>query len=156
MTILDVRWFNGARGLIGIVRVEMDDDASEQPQKVIRYFVGPGSGLDAAHDSQEIADWGARFPEAAGEALFGRIDVDGLITALKIAKKKSGGGRKVVFVDSFHEPRQLPCFSCSRVALGQIGMNPVCEVCDPRGDRVPLTAETFEYWRKKLKLGGSQ
>jgi hypothetical protein len=74
VSVLDVLWFNVGNdgGLVGIVCVEMDDDEAESPTRVIRYFIGTGAGLDAELDKQAIADWGARFPQAAGALLFGR------------------------------------------------------------------------------------
>lgn len=64
MKVLDVMWFTGAHGCVGIVKVETQYDG-------IKYFIGPARGFDEDLDKQEILDWGARFPEAAGAMLFG-------------------------------------------------------------------------------------
>jgi hypothetical protein len=77
MTVLDVRWFNpgtwfatGDDHIVGVVRVEMDNDESDEPRRVIRYFIGTGRGRNQQVDQQGIADWGAVFPTAVGALLF--------------------------------------------------------------------------------------
>ncbi len=64
MKILNVRWFNG----IGIVQVE-------DPYEGIKYYI---KQLDEdlelfgteEQGAKSIADWGSRFPNVAGDALF--------------------------------------------------------------------------------------
>ena len=63
MKILGVSWFNGC----GIVRVE---DRYEG----IKYFIGTydeSRDYDMKADTQHIVDWGSRFPNDAGDVLFG-------------------------------------------------------------------------------------
>ena len=63
MKILGVRWFNGC----GIVRVDTALDG-------ICYFIKaikPFGGETEEEDAQDIADWGSRFPNDAGDVLFG-------------------------------------------------------------------------------------
>lgn len=64
--VLDVIWFS-AQTLVGIVRVADQYDG-------IKYYIGspPYEGTNTeAGDAQWIADWGARFPTAVGDVLFG-------------------------------------------------------------------------------------
>ena len=61
--ILDVMWFSG-RDTVGIVRVNV-------PHEGIKYYIGTGKGMNAEADKQHIADWGDRFPNRAGDVLFG-------------------------------------------------------------------------------------
>jgi len=63
MEVLGVRWFSG-RGCVGLVRVNM-------PYEGIQYYIGPADGLDEDIDVMQIAEWGARFPDDAGDLLFG-------------------------------------------------------------------------------------
>lgn len=63
MQVLGVRWFSG-RGCVGLVRVQM-------PYEGIQYYIGPADGLDEEMDVVQIAEWGARFPDDAGDLLFG-------------------------------------------------------------------------------------
>ena len=60
MKFLDVRWFND----IGIVQVEDEYEG-------IKYFIKYGLGEDEKTDIQHIMDWGSRFPNDAGDVLFG-------------------------------------------------------------------------------------
>lgn len=62
--VLDVYWFTSARGCVGIARVDV-------PYEGIMYYISAVDGLDVDEDTQYIADWGARFPIEAGDALFG-------------------------------------------------------------------------------------
>lgn len=61
--IIDVVWFCAGHGNVGIVQV-LD------PYDGYIYYVGQCSGIDAEADTKWIADWGSRFPKAAGDALF--------------------------------------------------------------------------------------
>jgi hypothetical protein len=63
-TAPEVRWFNG-RNCIGIVRV-MD------PYDGAKYYIGMAAGHDEQDDIETIAAWGSRFPNDAGDVLFGR------------------------------------------------------------------------------------
>lgn len=63
MEILGVRWFSG-RNCVGLVRVDI-------PFEGIQYYIGPAEGLDEDIDTVSIAEWGARFPDDAGDLLFG-------------------------------------------------------------------------------------
>lgn len=61
MKILDSRWFNR----VGIVRVE-------DPYEGIKYYISDlRPGNTAEEDEEEIMEWGARFPNDAGDVLFG-------------------------------------------------------------------------------------
>lgn len=60
MKFLDVRWFND----IGIVRVEDEYEG-------IKYFIKYSVGYDEEEDIKHIMDWGSRFPNDAGDVLFG-------------------------------------------------------------------------------------
>lgn len=60
-----VRWFNG-RGCVGVVRVE---DPYDGP----KYYIGVGQGFDEQQDIEHIAAWGSRFPNDAGDVLFGIV-----------------------------------------------------------------------------------
>lgn len=58
-----VRWFNG-RQCIGVVRVI-------DPYDGVKYYVGVGSGYDEQDDIEQIKSWGTRFPNDAGDVMFG-------------------------------------------------------------------------------------
>lgn len=62
-TILGVRWFSAAAGTVGIVQVV-------DPYEGICYFISHVTGISEQADKEYIADWGARFPNDAGEKLF--------------------------------------------------------------------------------------
>ena len=57
-------WFNG-RSTVGIVMAE--DELGE-----IFYLIGAGDGLNETIDVNLITSFGARFPDAVGDMLFGR------------------------------------------------------------------------------------
>jgi len=61
--IIDVMWFTESQGTLGIVKA--DDEYNG-----VRYFIGSCSGVHEETDKEHIADWGAKFPKAAGDALF--------------------------------------------------------------------------------------
>jgi hypothetical protein len=63
MKLLDVMWFSG-QSCVGLVRVLHDYDG-------VVYYIGPAMGGDPDVDSEHIMAWGARFPNAAGDLLFG-------------------------------------------------------------------------------------
>lgn len=66
MQVLNSLWFNpgATSSCVGIVR-------AKTPQGEIKTFIGVGAGYDENADTKTVADWGATFPEAAGNALFG-------------------------------------------------------------------------------------
>jgi len=62
MKLLDVMWFSGS-SCVGLVRVLQYDG--------IVYYIGPAMGGDSDIDAEHIMAWGARFPNEAGDLLFG-------------------------------------------------------------------------------------
>lgn len=64
MTIHKVMWFSSGKGLVGIVAATQDD--GEQG-----FWISPCDGFNEVIDANMVAAHGARFPEAAGLALFG-------------------------------------------------------------------------------------
>lgn len=63
LTPIKCKWFNG-RGTVGIVMAE--DELGE-----IFYLIGAGDGLNENIDVNLITSFGAQFPLAIGNALFG-------------------------------------------------------------------------------------
>lgn len=63
MKIHQVIWFSSSKGLIGIVHARQDD--GEQG-----FWIAPCDGFNEVIDANLVAAHGARFPEAAGFALF--------------------------------------------------------------------------------------
>jgi hypothetical protein len=63
-TALKVKWFNGAKGTVGIAKVQTDDGD-------IEYRLSPVDGFLEHMDVLQVVAWGGHFPVAAGEALFG-------------------------------------------------------------------------------------
>jgi hypothetical protein len=61
MKFLGVRWFNK----VGIVQVEDEYDG-------IKYFIKDVEGINESVDLRVIMEWGSKFPNPAGDALFGR------------------------------------------------------------------------------------
>lgn len=61
---MGVMWFNTTKGTVGIVKVitEYGD---------IEYRISAVDGFMEKMDVQQVVAWGARFPDAAGEAIFG-------------------------------------------------------------------------------------
>lgn len=64
LTPIKCQWFT-SRTPVGIVMAE--DEVGE-----IFYLIGTGDGLNEAIDVNLITAFGARFPNALGDALFGR------------------------------------------------------------------------------------
>jgi hypothetical protein len=64
LTPIKCRWFN-SRSTVGIVMAE--DELGE-----IFYLIGAGDGLNEVIDINIITSFGAPFPRAIGDALFGR------------------------------------------------------------------------------------
>jgi hypothetical protein len=56
-------WFTSAKGTVGIVKMETEDEG-------VIYRISAVDGFMEKMDVQQIVAWGARFPQAAGEALF--------------------------------------------------------------------------------------
>jgi hypothetical protein len=63
MTPMRALWFTSGMGVIGVV---MAEDHGET-----HYLVGIAQGMHEQIDVNNITALGARFPKAAGEALFG-------------------------------------------------------------------------------------
>lgn len=63
-TALKVKWYEGNKGRVGIAKVQLDDGN-------IEYRISPVDGFLEHMDVQQVVAWGAHFPVAAGEALFG-------------------------------------------------------------------------------------
>ena len=61
---LDCTWFSNSKGNIGIAKVQTEDG--------IEYRISHVDGFLPHMDVQQIVAWGSRFPDAAGEALFGK------------------------------------------------------------------------------------
>jgi len=64
---LDVAWFTSTKGTVGIVKVETQNDG-------IEYRISAVDGFMEKMDVFQVMAWGARFPDAAGRALFGDSD----------------------------------------------------------------------------------
>lgn len=62
--LLDVRWFCGGHGNVGVVRVEDQYDG-------IKYYIGQVTGDSEEMDTHHIMNWGSTFPKDAGDVLFG-------------------------------------------------------------------------------------
>jgi hypothetical protein len=61
---LNVLWFNGSKGCVGIAKIKTYEGE-------IEYRISPVDGFLEHMDVQQIVAWGGHFPVAAGEALFG-------------------------------------------------------------------------------------
>jgi hypothetical protein len=61
---LDVMWFTSTKGTVGVVKVDTPYDG-------IEYRISAVDGFMEKMDVLQVMAWGARFPDAAGEALFG-------------------------------------------------------------------------------------
>lgn len=68
MKVHKVIWFTSAKGLVGIVEATQDDGEHG-------YWIAPCDGFNEVIDQNLVAVHGARFPEAAGLALFGNLDI---------------------------------------------------------------------------------
>lgn len=66
-TPLEVEWFTSTKGTVGIVKVQTKHDG-------IQYRISAVDGFLEKMDIQQVIAWGARFPDAAGRALFGESD----------------------------------------------------------------------------------
>lgn len=61
---LEWTWFNTSKGTVGVAKVRTFDGQ-------IEFRISPVDGFMEKMDVQQIVAWGARFPDAAGYALFG-------------------------------------------------------------------------------------
>lgn len=61
---LRVQWFTNPKGTIGVAKVKTNEGN-------IEYRISAVDGFLEHMDVQQIVAWGARFPDAAGEAMFG-------------------------------------------------------------------------------------
>lgn len=61
---LKVQWFNNPKGTIGVAKVKTHEGN-------IEYRISAVDGFLEHMDVQQIVAWGARFPDPAGEAMFG-------------------------------------------------------------------------------------
>lgn len=70
-TIEDVRWFCSGHGNVAVVKVTVHHGnmGSKSLDETI-YYIGQCEGSDSEVDSRHVADWGSRFPVAAGDILF--------------------------------------------------------------------------------------
>ena len=64
---LEVEWFTSTKGTVGIVKVQTQHDG-------IEYRISAVDGFLEKMDVIQVMAWGARFPDAAGRALFGESD----------------------------------------------------------------------------------
>ena len=62
---LRVKWFTSLKGTVGIAKVKSADGK-------IEYRLSPVDGFLEHMDVQQVLAWGAPFPVAAGEAMFGK------------------------------------------------------------------------------------
>ena len=85
MKPLRVQWFNSVKGTVGIAMCE--DDFGN-----ISYRLSAIDGFNENVDVNHIAAWGARFPNNAGDVLFG-VGKDEKDRAPKLAKKPRGTKR---------------------------------------------------------------
>jgi hypothetical protein len=61
---LKVQWFTNPKGTIGVAKVKTHEGS-------IEYRISAVDGFLEHMDVQQIVAWGARFPDPAGEAMFG-------------------------------------------------------------------------------------
>ena len=66
MRVLASHWFSSARGTIGVVKA-FDEDTG-----AVCYRISPVDGFTRAVDENCVMAFGASFPEAAGEVIFGK------------------------------------------------------------------------------------
>jgi hypothetical protein len=59
----DWLWFTSTKGTVGIVKMETEEEG-------VVYRISAVDGFMEKMDVQQVVAWGARFPKAAGEALF--------------------------------------------------------------------------------------
>ena len=95
LTPIKCMWFNG-RGAVGIVMAE--DELGE-----IFYLIGTGDGLNENIDVNLITSFGARFPSAIGDALFG---VPAVVKRPASAKRVSTVAKKGATKKAVKTPRK--------------------------------------------------
>lgn len=61
--LLEVAWFTNGRGSVGVAAVMTPYDG-------IKFYISAVDGFNEAVDSNLVMNLGARFPDAAGHALF--------------------------------------------------------------------------------------
>lgn len=61
--LLEVAWFTNGRGSVGVAAVQV-------PHEGVRFYISAVDGFNEAVDSNLVMNLGARFPDAAGHALF--------------------------------------------------------------------------------------
>lgn len=66
-TAIGIQWFSGQKGTIGIAKVKTEDGC-------IEYRIGAVDGMLQKMDVIQVVAWGSKFPDAAGEALFGEFN----------------------------------------------------------------------------------
>lgn len=69
MKVHKVIWFTSGKGLVGIVEATQDDGEHG-------YWIAPCDGFNEVIDQNLVAVQGARFPDHAGKAIFGHLEVD--------------------------------------------------------------------------------
>jgi len=69
MKVHKVIWFTSGKGLVGIVEATQDDGEHG-------YWIAPCDGFNEVIDQNLVAVHGARFPDHAGKAIFGHLEVD--------------------------------------------------------------------------------
>lgn len=62
---LKATWFTSGNSVVGIVQI-----STEYPLEY-KYYIRSVDGVDEQQDILTIVSWGAAFPNAAGDALFG-------------------------------------------------------------------------------------
>lgn len=61
--VIDWMWFTSSKGLVGIVKMNDEHEG-------IVYRIGVVDGFMEKMDVMQVVAWGAKFPKAAGLALF--------------------------------------------------------------------------------------
>jgi len=61
---VDVLWFTNSKGTVGIVKIKDQHNG-------IQYRISAVDGFMEKMDVLQVIAWGARFPDNAGQALFG-------------------------------------------------------------------------------------
>jgi len=61
--LLEVTWFSNSKGLVGVAAVQTPHDG-------VKFYISAADGFNEVIDSNLIVNLGARFPDAAGHALF--------------------------------------------------------------------------------------
>ena len=78
-------WFTNPHGVIGIAKVETEFEG-------VKYYISAVSGLDVDIDQQTVIEWGARFPDEAGDVLFKQAEALQLKQAKNLFYKKAMRG----------------------------------------------------------------